>query len=408
MFLQSYVSGIPGITFGELLLIIACLLIIFQNRFVIEITKVTPLLLLFSISLLISIISIPLQNSSFIQVSFIEVVTRLIRYFTYIFFVTLTAKHLDLKFALKYYRIICLLLSIYILLQFSFYHIFHIMLPIKILPLEWTRIYDVEILLNSIDASHFRAYGVFAEPGYAAVFLLPGFALSLFGWIERKVDYWILFLIAIAIMFTASLQGIIVSIFTVIAFLFRGSSRKFKREHFRKLRDIVIVALILMILLIFFSSLDIFNVAILRIQNIFNNYVEGGGGSTALRLFRGWSVFAALPLFYKIIGIGLGNMANFVYEYNIITKYDSYDNSVIAMEFTDGVSGTLICTGVIGFVLLCRWIISLFKKVSGVHKIILIQFVILLFAGTLVFSPTMVFYMGFIYAGYDINKNVAV
>lgn len=410
IFFHSYASGIPGVSLAELLLIIACLIILLQNQFSIAITKVQPLLLFFFIALTTSIISMLVQHSSFIQVPMIEVISRLIRYFAYIVIITFGAKYYDLKFALKYYHIFCILISVYIILQFAMYHTLHIYLPTKILPLEWSRIYDVEVLLSSMDRGYFRAYGVFAEPGYAAKFLLPGVALALFGWMKKQgVDYFSLFIITAAIIFTTSLQGILVAFITIIAWLIWNRSAnniKLSRKSIRIFKQVKVTLFILIVSFLILGSFGILDAAIFRMQNIFNVYQEGGGGSTTLRLFRGWSVFVSLPLLFQIIGTGLGNVANFVYDHNIITNYDAYLSSVTAMEYTDGISGTAISTGVIGFMLFCRWIIKLFKKLKGVYKIIFMQFIILLFAGTGVFSITMIFFMGFIYIGYGDKQEI--
>lgn len=282
------------------------------------------------------------------------------------------------------------------------YYGFHILLPIKILPLEWARMNELNTILSNFDIGYFRAYGVFMEPAYAANFLLPGFAFALFGWMKKQVmDYKTVILIAISIMLTTSLQGILVA--TVTAFIYINLiilPRKAKVASLRKIFEILVFIFILIIALIVSNILGVLDIAFVRLGNIYSTLVDGGGGSIALRLFRGWSLFIALPILFKLIGIGYGNIANFVDEFDITTKYDSYAQTITAMEFTDGISSILISTGAIGFILFLYWIIFLSNKVNGISKIIFLQFILLLFSGTSFFSLTMVFYMTFVYAGH--------
>lgn len=401
VFLHSYRVGIPGVSLGELLLIVACLTILIQTKFSITVTKIDPLVLFFITGLLTTTISLLIQQPSYNHVALYELVSRFVRYFAYILFVILAAKYFNFGFALKYYRIFCIILSVYILFQFAMYYGFHIMLPIKILPLEWQRINELESILSDMDTGYFRAYGVFMEPAYAANFLLPGFAFALFGWIKKhNTDYKALFLISIAIILTTSLQGILVAVATAFIYvIWIILPHKVKPVSLREILGVFIIIFVLAIAFVALNIFGVLDIALVRLGNIYSTLVEGGSGSIALRLFRGWSVFIALPLLFKLIGTGYGNIANFVDEYDITTKYDSYAQTITAMESTDGVSSILIFTGVIGFIIFCKWIIILFNKVNVVSRIILLQFILLLLSGTAFFSLTMVFYMGFVYAG---------
>jgi hypothetical protein len=64
--------------------------------------------------------------------------------------------------------------------------VFGIILPFKILPIPLGR--DISLAHIALNASKYylRPLGIFVEPGYAAQFLLPGLALSLFGWMKKE------------------------------------------------------------------------------------------------------------------------------------------------------------------------------------------------------------------------------
>ena len=382
-FFHQYDSPLPGVTLGEFLLIFVILIITLTRSRTVIAMPMDHFLQLFLAYLVLTFISMIFQGSfnTFI-------ITRWLRYSSYAIMVFYQTRFLQYTFALRVYKGLCLFVSIYIIAQFFSFLLLGVYLPIKILPISWSRLFDTQVLLDMASRSYFRAYGVFAEPGYSAKFLLPGLALSLFGWGEGdRVDIISLIIIATAIVFTTSVQGLVVGLLTIAMFIFVVMQRGRKNVMFL-VYGILIIGLILGV--IFISSvLGLTEVSVGRIFAI----SKTSTGSTGIRLFRGFAVFEQLPIKYKLLGTGLGNIDGFVKRYNITTYYDSSAVNDTALSYMSGISGILVASGIIGLIFFSYWFYRTRSKLPLFKRVILYQFVVLLFGGGGLFTMTSVFYL---------------
>jgi hypothetical protein len=273
------------------------------------------------------------------------------------------------------------------------YNISGVILPFKILPFPlWSNI-DIEYMLKFASKYYFRPSGVFVEPGYAAQFLLPSLAFSLFGWLNKEtIDIKSVVLIFAAMVLTTSSQGIFLGVFVIGAFLIY---RIRKNKSCTGLYEKLLLVVIILILLITFFNLDYIQLAI--------NKVTGevrAGSSFALRVYRGFAVFVQLPVIYKIIGVGHGNIGNFVLDNAIVTKYDSAKITLDIADYTSGLSTVLLSYGGIGFLMLLALYVSLVHNTKGAFKLISITFIAVAFVANILFSILIVFYLSLIYSGY--------
>lgn len=385
-FLHQYESPLPGITLGEFLVILVIVIITLNYPKLMFSIPINLLTKIFFFFLLLSFISIILQGSYKLFI-----VTRWIRYSSYILMVLISSRIYSYQYAIKLYKYFCLFVSIYIILQYVLFLLLDVYLPIKILPIPWSRLQDTQQLLEQSIRYYFRGYGIFTEPGYSAKFLLPGLALSLFGWTEkRKIDYSSMILISLGIIITTSVQGMIVGLITVSFFtieLIMDSKKNIKNLLFE-----VYIGAALLGLLYLSSSLGLTDVSFRRIQTISLDST----GSTGIRVFRGFAIFEQLPLQFKIMGVGLGNTSFFVLRNGIQTIYDSSSLTDTALGYTSGISGILVESGVIGFLFFLYWFFKTRSGLSKLQRIILYQFIILLIGGGGLLSMTTVFYLSFL------------
>jgi hypothetical protein len=385
-FLHQYESPLPGMTLGEFLIILVIgIITLIYPRLVISI-PINLLTKIFFFFLLLSFISIILQGSYELFI-----VTRWIRYSSYILMVLVSSRFFSYQYAIKLYKYFCLFVSIYIILQYVLYLSLNVYLPIKILPIPWSRLHDTQELLELSIRYYFRGYGIFAEPGYSAKFLLPGLALSLFGWTDkRKIDYFSMVLISLAIILTTSVQGILVGLITVVLFTIELIMES--RKNIKILLFGIFIGVGLLGLLYLSSSLGLTDVSFRRIQTISLDST----GSTGIRVFRGFAIYDQLPLQFKIIGVGLGNTSFFVLRNGIQTMYDSSSLTDTALGYTSGISKILAESGVIGFLFFLYWFFKTRTGLSKLQRIIFYQFIILLFGGGGILDMYTVFIMGFL------------
>lgn len=399
-FLHQYGSFLPGVTFGELMLILTSAFVLLFDGFNLNIYKTKKLIEFYSVCMLLTLLSFLLQQHDFIAVSTFKVFSRWVRYFAYVVFIVISADKLNANYALKVYRYFCIFISFYIILQTLGYYVFNFALPIKILPLPFSRESDMYELFSGFDKYYYRAYGPFAEPGYAAKFLLPGLALSLYDSLNGHKNIALVMLISAGIIFTTSVQGLLLCVFSYIYFGFSLLLNKKFPISFKPVKIFFIGSSVLILTCVFYS-LGIFDTPIERISSIYT--VSQGGtlarGSTGIRVYRGFALFAVLPILYKIIGVGLGNLGNFVIENNIYTNFDYFFTSLNQFEYVNAISGLLLSSGIIGGIYFIFYIMNLYKNTSHQYRLILIQLIVLLFGGDSFFSMTTVLYLSLVYIG---------
>ncbi len=139
------------------------------------------------------------------------------------------------------------------------------------------------------------------------------------------------------------------------------------------------------------------------IQTAFNKVITGrfrSGSSVAFRIYRGFAVFQKLPVLFKIIGVGHGNLGNFVIENSIVTKYDPSLMTETAADYASSASVALLYYGIIGFLLLGYIYWHFLKNTKYAFRLISICEIIMSFVAGGLFGIKMVFYFSLIYAGY--------
>ena len=375
-FFFQYQSLIPGITLGELLLVFACTpsVIKYCRNWTVDKTKI--IVAYYFCSLTLSFVIILISDLQFTGVSMVEVMTRWIRYGTYVvFFVTFIDNYRSTVNALILYRKVCLVAAIYTILQTVIYYAFGVVLPIKILPFPWNRT-NAEVL-DFFQNYYFRGFGPFIEPSDLAKFLLPGLAFSLYGWEyavsgEKSSNNLETVIILAAILCSTSVQGILIAGVTCLCFLFSNNNISPKKK-------VAFLILFMLVVLWLFTS-DQFSAPLSRITGLLSG--EKQGYSSGMRLFRGFAYWGQLPFINKLVGVGLGCVGEFAYENNIVTEFDHYLRTLPNLEYGSGISLVLVQSGLIGFSFFVAFVYSTWKRINHVSKSILIQLIMILASGS--------------------------
>lgn len=391
----QYASPIPGVNIADVLLGVSCiLLLLFNGGFNLNLRKLRPLILFWLIATFLSLSSFLIQ-----QGMSLNIVTRFIRFSFYTFLIMIGASNFEENIALKIYKTLCIVLSIYIILQVIIYHSTGIILPFKILSMPWAdgRTFDANEAIDWATRWYFRPTGVFLEPGYAAQFLLPGLVFSLYGWAKNKqikpIDVKSAMLIFIALVLTTSSQGIFIGV--IIVGIYAISSVKKSEGNLKILKCLLVIV----VSTVFFYCLNNLDIVQTSLEKVTQSVSEGG--STALRVFRGFAVFMQLPFLYKIIGVGHGNLGNYVLNHGIVTKYDPSLMTTMAADYANGVSVALLYYGIIGIVFLVMLYWDFWSNTKNQFRLIAVILIILLFVSANLFDITSIFYASFIYAGYE-------
>jgi len=382
---------IPGVTLADMILGISCGILLLTSKLDFPVQKVKPLILFWFFGATVSFFSFLIQQ----ELNF-EIISRLIRYSFYVFLVLVSSKYFQLKYALKIFKFLCIIISLYIIVQVIIYNIFGIILPFKILPISLSRDISLDHIALIASKYYLRASGIFVEPGYAAKFLLPGLALSLFGWVKiEKADTKNTILIFSALILTTSSQGIFIG--ALIIGMYIMSLVRHNKSYSDVLKKFIII-LIFLLLIVFFFNLSIVQTALNKVTGEIRS-----GSSVSLRMYRGFAVFLQLPITFQIIGVGHGNLGNFVIKNSIVTKYDPAIITPAVADYANSVSAVLLYYGIIGFLLLVNVYWHFFRNTKGAFRLILISQIVLSFVAGGLFGVTIVFYFSLIYSGYNLR-----
>ncbi|WP_313163898.1 hypothetical protein [Sedimentibacter sp.] len=387
--LVQYLSVIPGVMLGELILVFAAIFLMIVMGGKISISKTKPLVFFWFFGMLISMVSFLFQQNIPM-----ESLTRIIRYSFYIYLIILSAKHFKIDYGIKILHLLSVAISVYIILQFIAFNFIGIVLPFKILPFPLYRNVDMQEVFRVATTYYFRPMGVFVEPGFAAQFLLPGLIFSLFGNLSKnKTEYKSAVVIFIAIFLTTSTQGVFFGLIAIAAYLLYNIKSDLKQGNGLKAILLIFIALIAGFYIL---NMDAIKLAINKVT-----WAGSAGSSASLRILRGFAVFLSLPFIYKIIGVGHGNLGNFVLEHQIITKYDPIVMTQLAADYANSISMTLLYYGVFGFLILCYIYWKFLRETEKEFRLLVIINVGLIFVAGALFNYLMLYYFAFIYAGYS-------
>ena len=379
IFFDQYGSFVPGVTCGELFLILSsALLFLFYGVSYRE--KWFLFVLFYAISLASTIVSVSmsfvLRGNPFVLEDGFEIASRWVRYLSYllffVFFFGSSCKSISSS-SLRIYRLLSLIVGAYALLQFAIYYLTKYYLPINILPIPFSNGVTTETAISTASKysiSYFRAYGIFTEPSYLAKFLLPSVALSFFGWGRQKADLISLFVSCGAIIVSTSFQGVAIVLLTFVVCFFAGlNSGSLKKKQ------ALLIVLLFLIVFLLSLYLGLFN-------NVFSRFTQLGSStmdeSSSVRVFRGFAVWKELPIFYKVFGVGMGNAANSIKSLGIVTRFDASAQDALSFAYMNGMALTMVECGLIPFALLLCILFSSFKKTNWAGKVILIQLLLLM------------------------------
>lgn len=279
----------------------------------------------------------------------------------------------------KWYIYFAILTTVYIVVQAFFAYFFKLFLPAKILPID---LYEPAFFNTN---QYFIKYGsiklqsVFSEPAQYAVFIIPALCIALFDKsLGKTSNLKLAMLLSLGLVLSTSANGIVLMGFTWTFYLYNKN-----RSGFLKILKAIFFLAILFLVALQFEIIQ---------SSLENLFIP----TTALtskadyRIYRGFSIFLQMPLFYKIFGVGVNNASDFINNYNIVTKYDVTWISVT--EYFNNITTILIYSGAIGGLLFFIQLLVMHKNMINTGKIILICFVALCFSSSFYFTSTWIIY----------------
>lgn len=356
--LQQYKSPISGVPLADFMAILYIPFLL--GKFKLKISKVWYSYIFCIFLLFYTLIFVVLGSQLNININASNIfigVTRLSFHFFLIFFgVNSLFNFTD---AIKMYKLLGIVATIYLIFQYIAFHIFGVILP-WVLP--FLQVYQEGY--NSIDFSSFfvdfyRPYSFFLEPGFYVQFLLPLLVIFLFS--KKYRDIKAAIFLSLGIVLSTSGQGLLITPLIWAGFIFL----KYKK-NFGKL-----ILGIMASLLVIFAFKDT-----VIISRSLGRLFGGENASSYLRMIQPIQMFNSLPTLNQVIGIGYNNIEAIFGA--------TYLNSSGFLLISIGFAGTFIYSLYL-FVLLIN-----LKSIPS--RIILLVFMILLFVSGIVTSGSTVFY----------------
>jgi hypothetical protein len=378
--LHQYASPFPGVTLGEFFLLLFCpILLIEMKKINFKPVIYSPLFIYLFWVILGGFISSFFQ----IQFDFFSFLTGSVRLAFYVYLVLIGRVVLfNLNYGFKIYRVFVLLATFYLILQTIFYNFFSIILPwyINFIPLYVEETYK-QVDFNAFFENFYRPYSFFLEPGYYAQYVLPYFIYSIFGTNHfHKILRFDAAFLSVGLIISTSGQGILMcGLMWSIWF----SRKLFLDKNSNKI-------------LVFFSLIGFISLipilfASERFQTSIDRLFDSPQASANTRINQGFEWFWLLDSKFKLIGVGYNNLENILMNITMTDFSNSYSNSI---------AFSLICTGIIGLVIITYFFLKLYKNTKYAFRYILLSLLILSFASGIFNGASMVLYLSIILCGY--------
>jgi hypothetical protein len=336
-----------------------------------KVTVIYPLLTLFSIHALLSTFAyFSRANDLYIEKIIPNLIYTGINVVCVMLIIRITNKQLFFKAA----NIICIAASVFIFFQFAL--LMNGINPpdgrIPGLPLAADRGW-AEIDIQNI--YRHRVHSFFAEPSYFAIYLLPVLSIALI----HKRYLLALFFLAALFVSTSSL-GIIGGLFIFVLYIMRTL----------KVKDTVLLLTLVIVMgavwyFIGFGANDLFAYNLNKIENL-NEHSK-------IRLTGYLNYYQLLPDLQKMIGIGYNQLQLYFFDYHL----KNYSNAFVL---------SLINFGLLGFLTLVGFIISLFVKLKAENKIFIIIFALICTIDAFLYNLYFYYILAFVFISLPPRKGL--
>lgn len=398
--LNIYRLGRLPICIGEFGLCLSIVLyLLFKRSNKIRLSEKKSFLIYFLVFLLVTLISMLIQNKGINLLEFLSKWSKIIVFCIVLDLVV--GETFDYNYACKLCVNLTVIVSISVLIQESFKLVGLIIMPyFDLLPLNYGMQKSELIALcgrrNVLGI--WRVSGIFPEPAHFAQYVLLGLAITLFKYKksmrEERRDYISAIVITFALIVSASAIGYFLCILLWIIWAFN-----YLKDRLTAGKFVTFMLFVLVGFFFFFKSGALEN-AMYRLNTI-GSFSEGSTGGT--RLLQGLYVFKQLNFVEKIIGIGFGNLSNYLIRNSITTPF----LSEIGNEYMNAFSTVLVSGGGICFSIFIFMWIGLVKACKhNTAKMIMLIITILFCSADVFYSCTPVFYLAFVISSNKFEKTV--
>lgn len=400
-FLSVYrVPVLPMFSFGEIVLLLLAILLLALLKGKVQI-YINSILCSFIVYAIVSSIVVSICQG----INLLDVVTRLMRdAFYYILIFCVGYSYINYDCFIKYMKIFCVLLSLFIIFQELYFfitgkYVFGVLMSGVVSTSSSTQEIYQDALLWVSRNGYLKANGFLAEAAHCVQFLSIGM-ISLIDFKDvsntfiPNLKYLLLFSIASICTFAASAMIYIGIIWIIIIFLLIKEKGRFQNP-------LILALFILLVLAIIVVALKTSGLTRVLNRLLSASSSSSSDGSSFVRLYKGYAFWMGMPIFNKIFGIGFGNYSS------MYPLYEGPYSDFMSSEYMNSLSYVLVSSGVIGFILFICFAINIFRRATYNGKICMVLLMLMFVSASVYSSVCLVWAMLIILNGINIdNENV--
>lgn len=374
--LNVYGTAISGLGMGDIL----CVPLMIYSLFFCPKNKTTGinntlalLALYYFYALVITLMNL-LLNDYAVRDAFIRLLVYL--FYIVVIFAFTSKRVVNAEYAYNFYLRVTLIISCIVFIQVLAFYLFNknTYFLIPFLRYNQSTLADYETYVSAYNYMyryHFRPTAVFLEPSHLALYISPCIFFILNKEQHTKKDFFYALLITGAVLLSTSGTGYLLVFVAWITFIFR-----IIKNNRIQLWILGLVALLAITVIIFVCNSDYIPVLIFRLQSIGN----GSGSSINVRLLKGFNFIRKLKPLEQLFGIGCGTYDSYINTHSIIGKEFLY-------EYMNSVSEILVSTGILGFLIFVRYLMSLRRYMKKANYQVMLYFIFCVYlTGSISFS----------------------
>lgn len=284
-------------------------------------------------------------------------------------FLTISYVFIDIDLLADCFCKIGIMTSVFEILQFISWHIWHkaFFLLIPVFKLHYiTSDYSVYVQhLMRWNGSGWRPSNFFLEPTQYGIYASFALVISLFYFKEKRIK--IAMLISLGIVVSGSATAII-----LVGLIWGGWV-----FVYAKLKDNKVFFVTIVVIIAGACFLTTNNVIKEKLLYRIHTIGELGASTGSLRVLRGFYIFRQLCFEQKIFGSGMGNFQNFLISSGITTIFDT--GLEVGNEYMNTFSYILNNTGLVGIIIFSIFVVKLFvKNRSEVVRVFLLVWLVMI------------------------------
>lgn len=289
-------------------------------------------------------------------------------------------KHLDYNKFLSYYKISFVVCGCVLLLQEFSYFVLGSR-PLFLLPLQLSG-ESMNDYLISAQMSLNRSSAFFREPAQFAQYALPLFALEMNRSSNKFLSNYCYFIILI-LLFLRSGNGFLGLIILLLYRIIQYSKYTSNVKVIAKF--LMLIPLVLLLLSYFLKTEG----GVEIIERVSKLGLDPDAESFD-RLFRGYFLYADMPLNNKLFGISYEDLVSYIAGSPLSFMFlNNTSGGAVVDTYVNGIQHVLIYFGIIGLFLFLWFYYSLYKNNNILSKSLILSFICLMFVGNLYISHFM-------------------